>query len=113
MTAASSAPPWRPPRSQILSGIDGLAVLESSYASCASPMPSMDRKLRHSSASLALAATNLLARRAVLSSSGSTASISAGSDFAAIPPTVGVAGEQQLQVADARHRCVGCHRCTR
>jgi len=74
----------RPP-----AGIDGLSP-ESTHASTsvASPMPSMDRKARHSSALSALAATNLRACPAVLSASGSTASIPAGSDFAAIPPTV-------------------------
>src|SRR6478735_6141591 len=47
-------------------------------------MPSIDRKTRHSSASLAYAATTRLAWRAVLSASGSTSPSSAGSDFAGI-----------------------------
>ena len=55
------------------------------YASIfAGPMPSMDRKTRHSSASVAYAATTRLAWRAVLSARGSTSPSSAGSDLAGI-----------------------------
>ena len=70
------AGPWPPP------GV--------TYASSfAGPMPSMDRKIRHSSASFAYAATTRLAWRAVLSASGSTSPSSAGSDFAGMTTTLG------------------------
>jgi hypothetical protein len=44
----------------------------------------MDKNTRHSSASVAYAATTRLAIRAVLSAKGSTSPISAGSGFAAM-----------------------------
>ncbi len=60
------------------------AALGGHYASAslAGPMPSIDRKTRHSSASVAYAATTRRAWRSVLSAMGSTSPSSAGSDFA-------------------------------
>jgi hypothetical protein len=61
---------------------EGRRPLGAIYASSfAGPIPSMDKKTRHSSASVAYAATTRLAWLAVLSASGATSPISPGSDF--------------------------------
>jgi len=66
-------------------------------SSFAGPIPSMDKKMRHSSASVAYAATTRLAWRAVLSASGSTSPISPGSDF------VGMTQLYATQIFARRH----------
>src|ERR1700758_1504761 len=70
------------------------AIYVSSFAG---PIPSMDKKMRHSSASVAYAATTRLAWRAVLSASGSTSPISPGSDF------VGMTQLYATQIFARRH----------